>query len=275
MKFATSITWVKRLTIILGYEEGEETCSGGKRRIPPSSTHCNGVQTEEPRTSRWTPARKNAWDPYEKYKNKKAKAKKPAFEEYEDMSGIDEWHTDDVSEDPPEDVIPESFLWAVLNQLADAFSVLSTGKVATTHTDKPSGFDEAVDIDGEAWKEIRHLDVHIMNIFAKTRDGAKGTRKEYDNDRASDESCFVEFKPEEFPQVAFADFDKAFFDLQSPGDDFPDYPEFYLLDGTLSDAPGGAGRYPPELYRAHEGQSNAGGERLTSKTDVWGVGYIM
>jgi hypothetical protein len=43
---------------------------------------------------------------------------------FSDMSDIEEWHKKDVVEEPPAQVIPESFLWAVFDQLMDAFNVL-------------------------------------------------------------------------------------------------------------------------------------------------------
>jgi hypothetical protein len=55
----------------------------------------------------------------------------------------------------------------------------------------------------------------------------------------------IKFDSKEFPSVVLANFDLTFFDLQAPGDDYADNPEFYLFDGTLSDGPGVAGRYPP------------------------------
>ncbi|KAJ4376031.1 hypothetical protein N0V83_001311 [Neocucurbitaria cava] len=85
----------------------------------------------------------------------------PYYSEYETMSGLSDWHNDDLPEDLPE-VIPESFLWTVFDQLVDAFSVLGSGRVEER--------DDGDGVEKRAWNEIVHRDVHLMNIFVKPID---------------------------------------------------------------------------------------------------------
>lgn len=60
---------------------------------------------------------KAAWDRYQAYKKNGEKKMKDAslFEEYDDMSDIEAWYQKDVAEEPPAQVIPESFLWVVFD----------------------------------------------------------------------------------------------------------------------------------------------------------------
>jgi hypothetical protein len=83
----------------------------------------------------------------------------PNLDAWETMSGIEEWHDKDLSVEFP-DVIPESFLWTVFDQLVDAFTILGTGGVEGD--------------DDEEWKEIVHGDVTLMNIFVKKAENADG-----------------------------------------------------------------------------------------------------
>ena len=101
------------------------------------------------------------------------------FEEYDEMSDIEEWHDDDIEDNLP-DVIPERFLWTVFDQLVDAFTILGTGG---------DGGPE-----GEQWKEIVHKDVHLGNIFVKKRNDAEGVRLE---EEPGKNHWFVRFEPEE------------------------------------------------------------------------------
>lgn len=50
---------------------------------------------------------------------------RPAIE-YENMSDIEDWHDDEISDTLPE-VIPEAFLWHVFDQLAGAVLVMHEG----------------------------------------------------------------------------------------------------------------------------------------------------
>ena len=102
-----------------------------------------------------------------------------AFEEYDEMSDIEEWHDDAIDDELP-DVIPEKFLWTVFDQLVNAFTILGTG-----------GDGEP---EGEQWKEIVHKDVHLGNIFVKKRDDAEGVRIEEQSGKAH---WFVRYEPEE------------------------------------------------------------------------------
>lgn len=139
--------------------------------------------------------------------------------------------------------------------------------------DSDTSDDDENFIDVKDWKEICHRDVHMMNIFVKQRKGAKGKRLEQDEN--TDKSWFNEYKPEEFPKMALADFDSSFFDLQSDGDDYADNPWFYLFSAQISDMPGAGGRYPPELFYDYGGHKNDVGEKITHKGDVWGLGQVM
>jgi hypothetical protein len=87
----------------------------------------------------------------------------PQYELWDNMSDIEGWH--DIrfpvaAKGILPAVIPESFLWTVFDQLVDAFIILGTGG-AKKGTDKK-------------WQEMVHLDVTLMNIFAKKAKGAEG-----------------------------------------------------------------------------------------------------
>jgi hypothetical protein len=89
------------------------------------------------------------------------------FEEYAKMSELSDWHEEALPEKLP-DVIPEWFLWIVFDQLVDAFTMLSSGRINEED-------------DGTEWDKIVHVDGHLMNIFVKPPVGTEGE----------------EFKPEE------------------------------------------------------------------------------
>jgi hypothetical protein len=85
----------------------------------------------------------------------------PNFDDFKDMSDIEDWHKDDLS-DVPTEVIPEAFLWTVFDQLLDAFIILGKGGEDVA---------EGKEIDR---REIVHKDVHLQNIFVRRHEGAKG-----------------------------------------------------------------------------------------------------
>ncbi|CAO2652089.1 Nn.00g003720.m01.CDS01 [Neocucurbitaria sp. VM-36] len=182
----------------------------------------------------------------------------PYYYDYEAMSGLSDWHDEDLPEELPE-VIPESFLWTVFDQLVDAFSVMGTG---------------SVEDDGKkaAWNEIVHRDVHLMNIFVKPSNNVTGTPVESDVNYR-----FERFKAKDAPSVVLADFDYAFFDLQTGNDLYADNPQHYILRQSPLEIPVVGGRYPPEMYWNYEGHQDdeEPWEKMTSKTDVWAIGQIM
>ena len=71
--------------------------------------------------------------------------------EFDDMSGIQEWHNDELGSLPL--VIPEAFLWHVFAQLAGAALVMQRGAGPFVGEKK--------------WKEIIHKDMHTGNTFIK------------------------------------------------------------------------------------------------------------
>jgi hypothetical protein len=85
----------------------------------------------------------------------------PNFDDFKDMSDIEDWHDSDLSDALP-GVIPEAFLWTVFDQLLDAFIVFGKGSDDAA---------EGVEMDRP---EIVHKDVHLQNIFVKKHEGAEG-----------------------------------------------------------------------------------------------------
>jgi hypothetical protein len=85
----------------------------------------------------------------------------PNFDDFKDMSDIEDWHDSDLSDALP-GVIPEAFLWTVFDQLLDAFIVFGKG-----------GDDAAEGVE-MVRPEIVHKDVHLQNIFVKKHEGAEG-----------------------------------------------------------------------------------------------------
>jgi hypothetical protein len=55
------------------------------------------------------------------------------------------------------EVIPESFLWHVFEQLVDVLTLLHQ--------------DNGQEIEGKPWREIVHRDIHTLNIFVKPKKG--------------------------------------------------------------------------------------------------------
>ncbi|CAN9129838.1 unnamed protein product [Alternaria alternata] len=180
------------------------------------------------------------------------------FDEYENMSELGDWHGDPLPADLPE-VIPEWFLWIVFDQLLDAFTMLGSGRIN----------EEDDDVD---WNEIVHRDGHLGNVFVKPADGAVGKeiRKEYGHQ-------YRQFGAHEAPSIVLADFDLAFFDLQSGNDDYADNPTHYMMRNHPLDAKDAGGRYAPEMFWCYEGHylDERPSEKMTARTDVWQVGQMM
>jgi hypothetical protein len=84
----------------------------------------------------------------------------PQYELWENMSDIENWHHIRIPTDGLPEVIPESFLWTVFDQLVDAFIILGTGGAKKGK--------------GKKWQEMVHCDVTLANIFAKKTKGAEG-----------------------------------------------------------------------------------------------------
>ncbi|KAG9193986.1 hypothetical protein G6011_04021 [Alternaria panax] len=190
--------------------------------------------------------------------NEPAPPSSPLMEEYENMSGIADWHDNPLPDKLP-DFIPEWFLWIVFDQLVDAYTMLGSGR-----TDE-----EDDDVD---WNEIVHRDGHLMKIFVKTAEGAIG--KEI---KPEGEHCYRQFSAHEAPSVVLADFDLAFFDLQSEDDIYADNPTYYMMRNHPHDAEHAGGRYAPEFFWCYEGhhQNGRASEKMTAKTDVWQVRQMM
>ncbi|KAJ4317772.1 hypothetical protein N0V94_004770 [Neodidymelliopsis sp. IMI 364377] len=179
--------------------------------------------------------------------------------EFDDMSGLDQFCSDEFDENLPP-VIPEAFLWQVFDQLAGAALIMQRGANPLVGRKK--------------WKEIVHKDLHTRNIFVKpTEEGFFGRDPKPDPRALSD--SFAKFKKSGYPNVVLADFDTAFFDLQDDGDEYQDNPTHYMLRNKGSDATLSA-RYPPEVFWDYQVLSNVTQwTKLTSATDVWGIGQIM
>ncbi|KAF2818663.1 hypothetical protein CC86DRAFT_388785 [Ophiobolus disseminans] len=86
------------------------------------------------------------------------------------------------------------------------------------------------------------------------------------NRNTTETEVTIEYGENEWPRVVLADWDQAFFDLQSGADAYwakPDISTFWMLIII-----------PQERYLDYEVHQN-GLEKLTSKTDVWGLGQMM
>jgi hypothetical protein len=101
--------------------------------------------------------------------------------EHETMSDYEEWKEQEEMPTELPDVIPETFLWNVFDQLVDAFTILGTG-----------GDDNAM---GGRWKEIVHSDVHLQNVFVKKHENAVGTPLPANPEDGSDR--FIRYEIEE------------------------------------------------------------------------------
>jgi hypothetical protein len=101
--------------------------------------------------------------------------------EFDDMSGLDQFYSDEFDENLPP-VIPEAFLWQVFDQLAGAALIMQRGADPLVGRKK--------------WKEIVHKDLHTRNIFVKpTEEGFFGRDPEPDPRALS--NGFAKFKKSE------------------------------------------------------------------------------
>ncbi|KAF2845634.1 hypothetical protein T440DRAFT_558832 [Plenodomus tracheiphilus IPT5] len=118
---------------------------------------------------------------------------------------------------------------------------------------------------GKEWRPIRHMDMHLANVF---------TEKNEDSMGSDGEPVFRKgtFPAEEFPRIILSDFDQPCFDLQGPGDDYQDNPQHYRNNGTSADLDNGASLSAPETYSNLTGEDRE--RRLDSTVDVWSIGQI-
>jgi hypothetical protein len=145
----------------------------------------------------------------------------------------------EFEEPEPERVIPEDFLWHVFGSLVDAVHRLEKGA------------DPPVDMGpGKDWRPIVHGDMQLGNIFVKTppegEDGViirpspseeaerlgndpeelrhlqfadLGTAEVSTLPTHTLKTCVLMWQTPQFPIIALADWDRAFFDLQKPATD--------------------------------------------------------
>lgn len=88
------------------------------------------------------------------------------FEEMDHMRNIMTWHNDEFPTKEPKYVIPESFLWKIFDNLAEAYLMLGRGEVGETLGDEGP--------EHSGWQEMVHRDGHPGNIFIKSVDGTLG-----------------------------------------------------------------------------------------------------
>jgi hypothetical protein len=153
--------------------------------------------------------------------------------DFDNMPGIMKWNGDPLPEELPE-VIDEGFLWHVFDSLASALLVLKNGN--------------NVEVQGKEWTEIVHKDLYLSNVFVKPPENSDGKVL---NALSSDEDCLIEYTQDEvstfavqkahcmttnprqqWPRIVLADWDQAFFDLQSDDDAYADNPLHYTLGTT-------------------------------------------
>ncbi|KAH7068372.1 hypothetical protein BKA63DRAFT_607075 [Paraphoma chrysanthemicola] len=262
--------WLKRRNMFRWLETHPEI-SEAKERYEAEMEDSQDIDDGETERLGLQDAIEEAWDEYEKERTRRQNdeadgiTREPAGSEiykqrthadFDDVPDIDKWNGKPLPEGFPE-VIDEAFIWHVFDSLANALLVLKNGS--------------GVDIDGKEWKEIIHRDLYTSNIFVKPPKDSEGKVL---NPTSSNADCLIEYTQDDFPQVVLADWDQAFFDLQSGDDAYADNPFHYAIDESANNIPENGGRYPPELYWDYAGHTPAV-SKLTSKTDVWALGQII
>ncbi|KAH7092316.1 hypothetical protein FB567DRAFT_625350 [Paraphoma chrysanthemicola] len=194
------------------------------------------------------------------------------------MPGIDKWSGRPLPAELP-DVIDEAFIWHVFDSLANALLVLKNGS--------------GIEVEGKEWKEIIHKDLYTSNIFVKPPKDSEGKVLDLPSSKPD---CLIEYTQDDFPQIVLADWDQAFFDLQSGDDAYADSPLHYAINESANNIPEVGARYPPvlilsstktnsmdillltpktqELYWDYAGHT-PDVTKFASKTDVWGLGQII
>jgi serine/threonine protein kinase len=190
--------------------------------------------------------------------------------EFDDMSELYDsndseagWAGRQISRDLPH-TIPESFLWHVLRALVNALTMLHAGNNVT--------------VPGKPWREIVHGDIYTLNVFLKPNgnndqgDFTHDDGQYEDDDPVNQERSFL---PHQYPTLVLADFDRAFFTLQSTPNSYADNPYHYLLGNTPTQFHDIGSRYAPEQYSIYEGYRGKDREQLTSQADIWAIGQVM